>query len=301
MNILVYLEGDEQEIMLSLAFIESVRRKHLGDKIQVIIDSRLRDVLKITDWNFEVYPYDQERYPRFFDIHKFCYHCVEVFNIDVFLTNGRSLRAALMGFFFRGTLRLGFQKGLLRKLFTSSREFNPELHYTDNLFLLGKEWEEETFELSNTFPKISPLVKPALPTEVKKVFVQLKGSPEEYQWLFQSFSELTFMCLFPREEEFQKEELLAKLPSENRYYFFSDKMILPDQWRVLLSCDCAIVQEPIWVQYANFMALPCWYVGDEVIRPELQPHFHDTLIRFLSLEKVIDNFEGVAQEIAEFL
>ena len=90
----------------------------LGDKIQVIIDSRLRDVLKITDWNFEVYPYDQERYPRFFDIHKFCYHCVEVFNIDVFLTNGRSLRAALMGFFFRGTLRLGFQKGLLRKLFS---------------------------------------------------------------------------------------------------------------------------------------------------------------------------------------
>ncbi len=110
MKILIRLPNWLGDIVMSIAFLEAVKKVYPGCKIYVIVKKGLQDILQCTEGIAEIFEFSKAEFPGLGGAYQFGKMIGEKHNYDLFFCLPNSFSSAWMGFFTGSRKRIGYKK-----------------------------------------------------------------------------------------------------------------------------------------------------------------------------------------------
>ena len=169
MKILVRLPNWLGDIVMSMAFMDSLKKVYPDCEIDIIIKKELRDIVSYYNNKTRIYEYSKAEFPGLLGTYKFGQMISKRYKYELFFCLPNSFSSAWMGFFTRGKIRIGYKKEFRDFLLTHSYKEDADMHQVEkyvnllNIFT-GVQWASISITLkkplnrNNFLPKGKNLI-----------------------------------------------------------------------------------------------------------------------------------------------
>lgn len=128
MKILIRLPNWLGDIVMSIAFIEAIKKVYPGYEIHIIIKKGLQDILHYADGIEEIFEFSKAEFPGLYGNYRFGKMIGKRYKYEFFFCLPESFSSAWMGFFTRSNKRIGYKKECRNFLLTHSYKLNKGMH-----------------------------------------------------------------------------------------------------------------------------------------------------------------------------
>jgi heptosyltransferase-2 len=128
MKILVRLPNWLGDVVMSIAFIDAIKKVYPECEIDIIVKKELRDILSYCNNIAKIYEFSKSEFPGLLGTYEFGKMISKKYKYEFFFCLPNSFSSAWMGFFTRSNIRIGYKKEFRNFLLTHSYRENTDLH-----------------------------------------------------------------------------------------------------------------------------------------------------------------------------
>jgi heptosyltransferase-2 len=163
MKILVRLPNWLGDSVMSIAFIDALKKVYPEYKTDIIVRKELRDILSYCDNVNEIYEFSKAEFPGLRGAYRFGKMICKRYKYDIFFCLPNSFSSAWMGFFTGSKIRIGYKKEFRNFMLTHSYKENKDLHRAEEYVNLLNMFKEIQIPIISVALKRQPNISNLLP------------------------------------------------------------------------------------------------------------------------------------------
>lgn len=178
MRILVRAPNWLGDIIMSVGFFIKLSELFPKDEIHVIIKDKLSDIITLFPQVSKIYPFSKDNYKGFVGIHRFAKKLSKNNPFDIFFSLPNSFSSALMGYFTKSKIRIGYRKEFRSILLTKSYKKPSKLHRVEHYAFLLHEFSPlalQNLSIRLNFPEHNLPVVSNLPDNTVRILLNVNS------------------------------------------------------------------------------------------------------------------------------
>lgn len=147
MKILVRLPSLLGDTIMTFPFLDLLHEQYPDAVIDVIVQKPLIDLCKAKPYIKTAYPFSKKEFRGLAGLYRFGRMIMKQRKYDIYFSLKTSFSSALLGYFTRSTVRVGYKKEMRSFLLTHSYRLPSGLHFTEQFVHLLSLFKNQKFEV----------------------------------------------------------------------------------------------------------------------------------------------------------
>lgn len=178
MRILVRAPNWLGDIIMSVGFFIKLTELFPKCEIHVIIKDKLSDIMILFPQVSQIYPFPKDKYKGFRGIYRFAKEILKNDSFDIFFSLPDSFSSALMGYFIKNKMRIGYRKEFRSPLLTKSYKKPSGLHRVEEYAFLLSDFSSDALRnlsIRLEIPTHNQPIGPDLPDNAVRILLNVNS------------------------------------------------------------------------------------------------------------------------------